>query len=96
MYFYSSKFCANLILGRAGTFDENNDDPEVVMKFAKKNKKQQKSKKTVSKREKISPKKEVKTEVNWESHNWVLMMRVRSATLKKDKSFNAINQLRKP
>jgi hypothetical protein len=40
--------------GRAGTFEENNDDPEVMLKF---NKKPKKSK------SKVSPNKEVKMEL---------------------------------
>ena len=49
-------------LGRVGTFEENNDDPEVVLKFSKKQKKE-KAKKSPAK-VRTSPKEEVKMEVN--------------------------------
>ena len=61
-----------LFSGRAGTFDENNDDPEIVLKFNKKQKKKETKKKvfkkttkqTNKKKEKpISPKKEFKIEL---------------------------------
>ncbi len=50
--------------GRAGTFEENNDDPEVVLNFKKKSKKTLKKKVSDKKKEKkASPaKNEVKPE----------------------------------
>ena len=52
-------------IGRAGTFEENNDDPEIVLNYKKKAKKNLNKKKKVSankKEKKVSPKSEVKPE----------------------------------